>query len=106
MGFVHLQQLNEKEPVPGFKVRFVHSKNMTLAYWNIKAKAVLPEHSHFHEQVASVIEGEFELSVEGETNRMGPGAAAVIPPNALHAGRAITDCRIIDAFYPVRDDYR
>lgn len=106
MGFINLQQLNEKEPVPGFKVRFIHSENMTLAYWDIKATAALPEHSHFHEQVVNVIEGEFELSIEGEANRMGPGSAAIIPPNALHAGRAITDCRIIDVFYPVRDDYR
>lgn len=23
-----------------------------------------------------------------------------------HSGRALTDCRVIDVFYPVREDYR
>jgi quercetin dioxygenase-like cupin family protein len=79
---------------------------MTLAYWDIDEGAVLPEHGHVHEQVAQVIEGEFSLTVEGQTARLGPGLVAVIPSGARHSGRALTRCRIIDAFSPVRDDYR
>jgi hypothetical protein len=30
----------------------------------------------------------------------------VIPPNAKHSGRGITACKVLDAFAPVRDDYR
>ncbi|NOY99054.1 MAG: cupin domain-containing protein, partial [Chloroflexi bacterium] len=35
-----------------------------------------------------------------------PGAVAVIPPDVPHAGRAVTDCRIIDVFYPTREEYK
>ena len=29
----------------------------------------------------------------------------MIPSNATHSGRAITACRILDVFYPLREDY-
>jgi len=56
--------------------------------------------------VVNMIEGEFELTIAGETRRLGPASVAIIPSNAPHSGRAVTDCRIIDAFYPIREDYQ
>jgi len=106
MLFINLKELEEKELVPGYRVRFVHTENMTLAYWIVQAGASLPEHSHPHEQVYNLLEGQFELTVDGETRVTDPGTVAAIPPHAVHTGRAITDCRIIDVFYPVRQDYR
>ena len=66
----------------------------------------MPEHAHPHEQVSHVIEGEFELTIDGVKSVLRPGVVAVIPSNAKHSGTARTDCTIIDAFYPVREDYR
>ena len=106
MAFINLTDLEEKELVPGFHVRFVHSENMTFAYWNIEAGSTLPDHSHPHEQVVNVIEGELELNVEGEVKVMKPGQVAVLPGNVPHSGKAITDCKVIDVFYPVREDYK
>lgn len=106
MTFLRLEEIKERELVPGFWARFIHSENMTFAYWTVAAGAALPEHSHPHEQVFNLLEGEFELTVDGEARVTRPGAVATIPPNVPHAGRAITDCRIIDVFYPTRDDYR
>lgn len=106
MPFLDLQDVSLREPIPGFKVHFVHSEKMTFAHWTIEAGALLPEHSHPHEQVANVIVGEFELTINGETKRLRPGAVGIIPSNAIHSGKAITACRVIDAFCPVREDYR
>lgn len=106
MPFLSLHELKGKQIVPGFKGQFVHSEHMTFAYWDIEAGAVLPEHSHPHEQVATVISGEFEMTVNGETEVLRPGSVAVIPSETVHSGRGITMCRIIDVFYPVREDYR
>lgn len=106
MPVYELSDVNEVEPVSGFRVRFVHSDHMTLAYWNIAAGASLSEHAHPHEQVVNVLEGEFELVLDGESLALTPGRVVVIPSNVPHAGRAITDCRILDAFHPVREDYR
>ncbi len=106
MAFENLENIEEKELVPGFRVRFVHSDTMTFAYWNIDAGAELPAHSHPHEQVANPLEGEFELTVGGEPRVIGVGDVVVIPGNVLHSGKAVTDCRILDVFHPVREDYR
>ncbi len=105
MPFVNLNDIDEREVFPGFVVRFVHSETMTFAYWRIRAGALLPEHSHPHEQVANMMEGEFELTIDGQTRVLQPGSIACIPSHAIHSGRALTDCEIIDVFHPVREDY-
>ena len=106
MPFVNLEDIPAREIVPGFTARFVHSEHMTFSYWQVKEGAVLPEHSHPHEQVANLISGRFEMTVAGQTRTLAPGMVAVIPPDAKHRGRALTDCSILDVFYPIRDDYR
>lgn len=106
MPFIQLKDIQERDLLPGFNVRMVHSEKMTLAYWDISAGSVLPEHSHPHEQVAAqVISGEFELTLDGETKVIKAGDVAVIPSNIVHSGRAITDCQLLDVFSPVREDY-
>ena len=106
MSLIKLAELPEKEIVPGYHARFVHSQNMTLAYWRIEAGAELPEHAHPHEQVLNLLEGEFEAIVAGQTNHLLPGMVSIIPSNVRHSGKALTACRILDAFYPVREEYR
>ena len=106
MPFVNLSDLSEKEAVPGFHGKFVHGDNMTTTFWRIEAGAKLPEHSHPHEQVSIVTEGKFEMTLDGETRQLEAGTVAVIPSNVTHSGVALTDCKIADIFYPVREDYK
>ena len=106
MYFQDLDEITEREIVPGYRARFIHAEQMTLAYWKVEAGASLPEHSHPHEQIANVLEGEFELTVAGKSQVLVPGQVAVIPGDVPHSGRAITDCSLLDAFQPAREDYR
>jgi quercetin dioxygenase-like cupin family protein len=102
---IQITELEPREIVPGYVARFVHTENMTLAFWTVEAGASLPAHQHPHEQVANILEGEFELTVDGTPHALHPGSAFVIPPHAEHSGRAVTACRILDVFHPRRDDY-
>lgn len=106
MPYINFANTKQHEVIPAYKAYFVHGSNMTIIHWEIKKGFPLPLHSHPHEQIASVTEGEFELTIEGETQILKPGMVAVIPPNAQHSGIAISDCKIIDAFAPVREDYK
>lgn len=105
MSRIELEKIQKRELVPGYFVRFVHSRNMTMAFWEIKAGSALPEHSHPHEQISSLIKGEFQLTVAGKPETMKPGTVIIIPSQAKHSGMALADSEIIDVFYPVREDY-
>jgi quercetin dioxygenase-like cupin family protein len=91
--------------IPGFHGRFAHSTTMTFVLWNIDEGAILPEHSHPHEQVVHVYEGALQVTVDGRTNILRAGEVGIIPPHAVHSGRALADCRVMDVFYPQREDY-
>lgn len=106
MTFTDLNTLNTHEIVKGFKGRFVHAKNMTASFWHIEKGAILPEHSHPEEQISLVTSGELELTINGETRIVTPGKIAVIPPNVVHSGKALTYCEATDIFSPVREDYK
>jgi len=105
MGYIDLDNLPVKSPFPGWRGQFVRSAGMTFVYWDVSAGTVLPEHSHPHEQVAHTFAGEFEIIVDGVKQILRPGSVSIIPPNAVHSGVALTDCRILDVFCPVREDY-
>jgi len=105
MSFINLEDLNELEIAPGIVGLIVTAESVTGAHFSIAAGSVLPEHSHVHEQVVNVIEGELELTAEGKTNRLVPGTALVLPPNVPHSGKAVTDVKVIDVFHPVREDF-
>jgi quercetin dioxygenase-like cupin family protein len=106
MSFIDIEEVQEREIVPGFKGRFFHSANMTVAYWRIKAGSTIPLHNHVHEMIVNVIEGELELTIASETKVMGAGMAAVIPSNVPHTAKGVTDCFVIDIFSPVREEYK
>ena len=68
--------------------------------------AVLPEHFHIHEQVSRVLEGTFEMTIDGEKKTCKAGDIALIDSKVPHSGTALTDCVIFDVFTPVREDYK
>ena len=106
MYLKELRDIPSKEIVPGSTARFIHTDNMTFAYWDVKAGSRLQEHSHVHEQVAHVLEGKFILTVDGDPIELEPGKVVVIPSHTKHSGIAIIDCKLLDVFYPVREDYK
>ena len=103
---MRIDDIERQELIPGTSVRFVHSDRMTVAYWHFDPGIDLPRHSHPHDQITNILEGEFELTVDGVPEILKAGHYRVIPPDVVHSGRSITECTIIDVFSPVRDDYR
>ncbi|GAB4414194.1 MAG: cupin domain-containing protein [Anaerolineae bacterium] len=106
MTFTSIAEQPTREVIPGFHGQFVHGDNVTLAHWHIEAGATLPEHAHPHEQITWVLEGRLSLTVGGVTRVVEQGGVAVIPGGMAHSGQALTPCRVVDVFYPRREDYR
>ncbi len=106
MPFVRLENIQSKEVIAGYKGKTIHTGTLTLMYWTVDEGAVMPVHSHKHEQIAHVLEGIFELTINGETRILEPGTVAVIEPYVPHGGKAITNCELLDVFHPEREDYK
>ena len=96
----------QKELFKGIRARFFHTQNNTIGFVELDEGAVLPEHSHLHEQTTEVLEGTLELTVNGITHQLEAGSFIQIPSNVAHSAVARKSCYVRDIFYPVREDYK
>ncbi len=106
MTLISQDQLPDFKPFPGYVGKLVHAETMTIVYWTVQAGCDVPTHSHPHEQVVTMLEGEFELVMDGESMTMRPGDVLVIPGNVPHSGHSITQCKLMDVWHPCREDYQ
>ncbi len=106
MRFINVEEIEEKELIPGYHARFINSETMTFAHWRIEASAEFPEHSHPNEQVINMLEGEFIIRIDGIDYPLQKGNVFIIPAGIPHSGKAISDCKTIDVFYPLRAEYK
>jgi unsaturated pyranuronate lyase len=102
MPFIDTNRLQVKEPLPGWKGRYVHSANMTFGYYAVLAGAAIHEHAHPNEEVWNVIEGELEVTIDGQTQVAGPGCVAIVPANTTHSVKALSNGRSIVVDQPPR----
>ena len=102
----NIEKTKEREIIPGYHAKIIHSENMTFVYWTIEKNKELPEHSHVNEQVTHMLSGQFELMIEKENKILKSGDVVIIPPHIKHSGRSRTSCKILDVFYPIREDYK
>lgn len=66
-----------------------------------------PYHSHPHEQVTYIAEGELIFLAEGdEPKRLSAGDMFAVPPNQPHSIHLLSaTARLIDSFTPLREDF-
>lgn len=106
MQYIKLIEAEEKELIPGYHVKFVNSETMTFAHWRIEQSAEFPEHSHPNEQVINMLDGDFIIRIGDEEHKLSKDDVFIIPAGVPHSGKAITECRTIDVFYPKRAEYQ
>jgi quercetin dioxygenase-like cupin family protein len=106
MPFVDTSTLKITERLPGWNGRYFHTANMTVAHYDFKRGASIHEHFHPQEEVYEVIEGELQLTVDGETKIARPGFVAIVPSNARHSVKVLTDGRAIIVDSPSRPEFQ
>ncbi|HMG36365.1 MAG TPA: cupin domain-containing protein [Blastocatellia bacterium] len=104
MPLIDTNGLETGERLPGWKGRTFSSEKMTFAHFTFEAGSRIHEHSHPNEEVWTVIEGELEVSVGGDSMVAKPGFVAIVPPNTAHSVTALTNGKAIVADCPVRTD--
>jgi quercetin dioxygenase-like cupin family protein len=105
MPFVDTSSLKVSERLPGWHGRYFHSPSMTFAHYDFLRGASIHEHFHAQEEVYEVIEGELEITIDGAAQVARPGVVAIVPSNARHSVKALTDGRAIIVDYPRRPEF-
>tara|TARA_X000000950_G_scaffold273359_1_gene357052 strand:- start:376 stop:693 length:318 start_codon:yes stop_codon:yes gene_type:complete len=103
---LNLADIKPVEIMPGFHGKLIHTDQISMAFWEVKKGAEVTSHSHMNEQIMHVMEGEFQFTLEGDTKVCHSGDIVIIPPNKLHSGKALTNCKLMDIFCPTREEYR
>ncbi len=69
--------------------------------------ALVPRHSHPHEQLGVVLRGELKLVVADHEYVLRPMDAFALPGEIEHQAQAGSDgALVLDVFQPIREDYR
>ena len=105
MAVIDTRALTVVERLPGWKGRYFHSANMTFAHYEFVRGSSIHEHFHPQEEVYEVTEGELEITIDGETQIARQGLVVIVPSNARHSVRALTDGRAIVVDYPARREF-
>ncbi|NWJ48564.1 MAG: cupin domain-containing protein [Chloroflexi bacterium] len=110
-GFYCLEDIKSVELAQGIKMQLFSGENVMMSFVTLEPGALVPLHSHPHEQMGTVLEGEFIFYIGGlaEENgkRVTKGDIYLAPGGVLHAARSIGDkpCLTLDIFGPIREDY-
>ncbi len=92
--------------MPGVVTRIVPGQNLTLSVPSVDPNVVGTPHSHPHEQMIVVLEGQFDMVVDGKLYPLKAGEVLVIPGDVPHAGvTGEHSCRILEIFSPARKDF-
>jgi quercetin dioxygenase-like cupin family protein len=101
-----IKNIKARELMPGINGYYAHGESMTFGYVELKAGSSVPLHQHIHEQITYIIEGELDMVIGGQVCLLTGGMVHVIPSQTLHSAIARTDCKVIDVFSPVREEYK
>ncbi len=89
------------------KIRTFAGEHLQLSLVDVEPHGVVDWHSHPNEQTGLVIAGHATFSIGEESKLLGPGDFFFIPGGMLHRVVANDEpMQALDAFYPIRDEYR
>ncbi len=91
----------------GVRGRALFGDDAMLNLVELDPGAIVPEHSHPHEQLGIALSGLIVMTIDGEETPMGPMDAMHIPSGVVHSGRAGPEGAVVlDVFAPIREDFR
>jgi quercetin dioxygenase-like cupin family protein len=95
------------EMLPGVWRRTLnYGERLMVVQVTVEKGVAVPVHSHPHEQITYIVEGQLAMEVEGQTYMLGPGDSLLVPGDVEHGGTAIERTLVIDTFSPPREDYK
>lgn len=109
MTIKHYAEMKADPIQEGVERRLGHTDNLMMAILDFKNGPQVepdPPHSHPHEQICYVAEGEILFFLGDDSEHLGPGDMFLVPPNKPHTIQLLTkQVRLVDCFHPIRQDF-
>lgn len=98
---------SDAEDVGGGIKRLVmgHDEHLMLVKVWFEKGAVGEVHAHPHSQASYVVEGAFEVYVDGKKQVLKAGGSFFVPSGADHGAVCLEEGILLDMFSPVRRDF-
>ena len=92
---------------PGVTAKIVSGEKLMFSLVTLAPNAVVPTHTHPHEQMGMMVSGTMEFTIEGETRVLSGNEIYFVPGGVPHAAKAGPGGALaLDAFSPPREEYR
>jgi quercetin dioxygenase-like cupin family protein len=106
-GFWKPEGIPPRTLAPGVTAKIASGERMMLSLVTLAPDAVVPMHSHPHEQMGMLVSGTMELTIEGETRALTGNGMFFIPGGVPHAAKAGPGGAVtLEAFSPPREEFR
>ncbi len=106
MYFYDENEVERRKLVPGVEARLIWGARIMMGIIDIEPNAVVPAHSHPHEQCGRVLRGAAWFTVGGDKKLLSSGDHYVIPGDVEHLVEATEDgCQALDIWSPIREEY-
>ena len=107
MPFHDPQTRPTKDLSPGVRTRTFWGEDLMFSLVELDANALIPTHSHPHEQGTYLLSGGFEATVGNETRCVGHRQLFTVPGGVEHSVRVGPEMtRLVDVFAPAREDLK
>ncbi len=107
MTLVQHDAVSPVEMLPGvFRRTMTDGERMMLCEVRMDAGAVVPTHTHQHEQTGYLASGRARFQVGDEVRELTPGDCWMVPGGVAHEVTALEASVFIDIFSPPREEYR
>lgn len=83
----------------------VHGARTLMTEFRLEKGALLPKHSHPHEQTGYLVSGRMDLMIGTDRHTVSAGDSWCIHGDVEHSAVASEDSVAIEVFSPVREDY-
>ena len=107
IAFWNPEKIAPKVLAPGVTAKIASGEKMMFSLVTLAPHAVVPTHSHPHEQMGMMVSGTMEFTIEGEARVLSGSEMYLVPGGVPHAAKAGPGGAVaLDAFSPPREEYR
>lgn len=105
--FWNPEKLAPKVLAPGVTAKIASGERMMLSLVTFAPDAVVPMHSHPHEQMGMIVSGTLEFTIAGETRVLAGSGMVFVPGGVPHAAKAGPGGALaLEVFSPPREEFR